>query len=53
VCGPNCGNETEMVKLDYKAENDTSLWSQWLIKEQNRKIVWIDVFDSVHHFEEQ
>jgi hypothetical protein len=25
VCGPNCGNETEMVKLDYKAENDTSL----------------------------
>jgi len=42
-----------MLGLEYKTLNNTSLWSQWPVKEQTRGDTQADFLYTVHYFEEQ
>jgi hypothetical protein len=53
VLNHNCGNETEVLRLECEAWSNVSLLNQQHIVEWSRNMVWIDFFDTVHHFEEQ
>jgi hypothetical protein len=42
-----------MLGLEYKTLNNTSLLSQWPVKEQTRGDIQADFLNTVHYFEEQ
>lgn len=42
-----------VLGLEYKTLNNTSLWSQWPVKEQTRGDIQANFLNTVHYFEEQ
>jgi hypothetical protein len=44
---------TELLIPEYEASINMLIWSLWLTKKQKRKMVWTDLSDNMHHFEEQ
>jgi hypothetical protein len=50
---PKSWQKNEQLRHDYEAWNNTSVWSQHLIKKQNMKVVGIIFLDTVYDIEEK
>lgn len=53
LVNPNLIYGVYILGPEYKTLNNTSLWSQWPVKEQTRGDIQADFFNTVHYFGEQ